>query len=138
MKHIVKQWTQLSNGYWLKMMFTTRFNSYGYVVYTDMVVGKTRRHVNDSFSKSEISPKNLMGKSTNHNSNGIEALVVALKMLLDFEKTLPKNYEIRVYGADNQRVRVYRRLLRYGYSKVLCSGQNKNTRPFYVKIIKEA
>jgi hypothetical protein len=132
----IKQWKQLSNGYWLKMVFTLGHDTRP-TWYVSMVVGKTRRLVNDTYSKSGKSPKNLVSKSTNHHAAGIEALMTAFRIVQDFEKALPEGSEIQVHATDMQRARVYGRLQRYGYIQKLTDRpkSGRHGRPYYVKVI---
>lgn len=99
---------------------------------------KTKRMCNDHYCKTRKSPKKLHYKSTNHKQNGIEALTISLKSLLQFEKTLPVGSYIRIEGSDKQREHVYSRLLRYGYNQASWYVPNRwwNGKVYYFKTIK--
>lgn len=113
-----KQQYQLKNKYWLKVVFfKSPFKKYDNNKITwlmDIVVGKTKRQINDHFNSTRKSPKCLLNKSTN-NKGGIESLLIALTCLKEFENTLPKGNIIRIEGCDEQRIKVYSRLLKYGF-----------------------
>ena len=116
---MIKEWHKLSNGYWLKIMFIfTNFKKWGFnekVWLIDIAVGKTRRKINDHYNSTKKSPKCLNKKSTNH-KGGIESLLITLKSMQKFEKTLNKGDTIIIESTDEQRSRVYSRLLRYGFT----------------------
>jgi hypothetical protein len=100
-----KIWHQLHNRYWLKVQFT-RTNKYHKDYEVSIVVGKTRRIVNDHFMKTTKSPKVSINKSTNYNG-GLEALRLTLQDIQDYAKILPQGYCILVQGSDQQRTNVY-------------------------------
>jgi hypothetical protein len=137
---ILKEWHQLSNGYWLKILYTYQHyqenHNYG-VWLMDIVVAKTKRNCNDHYCKTKKSLKKLKNKSTNHKQNNVEALSISLKSLLQFEKTLPKGSSIRIEGSDNQRIHVYSRLLKYGYIQASWYAPGKwwHEKIYYIKTI---
>jgi hypothetical protein len=137
----IKEWYQLSNGYWLKILYTYQHyqenHNYGTWL-MDIVVAKTKRQCNDHYCKTRNSPKKLKNKSSNHKQNSIEALSVSLKSLLQFEKTLPIGNSIRIEGSDEQRIHVYSRLLKYGYIQTSWYTPNKwwNGKVYYFKTMK--
>jgi len=109
---------KLQNGYWLKVMIT-KFDNIYYPPNSwnaSIVVAKTKRKANDHFNKLHNSPKNLENKSTNY-KGGIESLIASMTIIHQFEKLLSNGNYIIIEGSDEQRKRVYRRLLRYGYKE---------------------
>lgn len=134
----IKYWHQLKNGYWLKVVFfKSPFKEYDDNKPTwlmDIAVAKTKRKINNHFNKTRRSPKCLLNKSTNNNG-GIESLIVSLKILQEFEKTVKKGNRIRIEGCDEQRIKVYSRLLRYGFTQASWFelGKSWHGRVYYFK-----
>lgn len=83
----------------------------------EAVIAKTKRQCNDCFNKSPKSHKILWGKSTNAGS-GAYALSIAFSHVKEFEKRLPLGSEIFICAYDEKRLRVYKRLIRYGFEIV--------------------
>lgn len=122
---------RLSNGQWLKIIFAykTKINMW----FVDIVVSNSKRQCNDCTRKTEHSPKILYGHRTG-NKLGIEALMICLHSLLEFETNV-KETTIRVTPASDSLGKVYRRLLRYGYSsKVIRNSNGKDKETFYKEI----
>ena len=71
----------------------------------------------------------------NGNKCGLEAFTIALKELLEFEKTV-YNCEISVVGASERLSNIYRRLTRYGYSIDSTPRKNGKKRNILFKEIK--
>lgn len=113
-----KKWYKLKNGYWLKILLIKADPRYwGYTdktFFVDIAVGKTKRIVNNHYSKTCHSPKSLRNKSSN-NKGGIEALLITLQYIQEIEQSLPKNSIIRIEGSNEQRINVYSRLKKYGF-----------------------
>jgi hypothetical protein len=107
---------KLQNGYWLKIRyFLGKQSTEAHPVFlVDIVVAKTMRQCNDHYKKTKNSPKNLRNKSTN-SKGGIEALRISLESILNFSERLRPGCIIHIEGSDDQRVRVYKRLTRYGF-----------------------
>lgn len=85
--------------YWHKMVNYMTLN-------VELWIGKKKKRSDIEFTNMTVG---------NH---GIEGLVVGLRMLMALEKLIEDNRIdaiIEVCGTDNRRLRVYRRLLRYGY-----------------------
>lgn len=103
-----------------------------------IAVAKTKRKCNDGWGKTFRSPKSLLDRSSNHNQNTIESLMVALRSLFNFEESLPKGSYIMIQGTDEKRVRVYSRLKRYGYEEAnwYNPGTTWHTGTYYYKIIR--
>jgi hypothetical protein len=142
----VSEWHQLKNGYWLKINFY-KASKYYFGVDTwlvDIAVAKTKRRVNDHYNRTRYSPKSLYHRSTNI-KGGIESLLITLDALKRFESTLPKGSVIRVEGTDEQRTKVYSRLLTYGYTlatwwseKCIDCEQNQcELKYYYFKVIEK-
>lgn len=123
-KNRIVKWHQLKNKYWLKITFFKIKDKERRVFFksdniwsVDIVVTKTKRQANDHYCKSCGSKKFLYLQSTN-NRGGIESLLIALEELKRFKEWIPKGHKILVSGTDDQRTKVYSRLLRYGYEVV--------------------
>ena len=121
MKRCISEWHQLKNGYWLKIKFIKckwQTESCKDMWNVSIIVAKTRRKANDHSNSSVRSPKNLINKSTNI-KGGIDSLMITLNSILQFEKILPEGSAIVIIGVEDQRAKVYSRLLRYGYSQTI-------------------
>lgn len=123
-KNRIVKWHQLKNKYWLKVTFfrikdteKKLFFGCNNIWSVDIVVTKTKRQANDHYCKSFGSRKFLYLQSTN-NRGGIESLLVTLEELKHFKEWLPKGHMIVISGTDDQRTKVYSRLLRYGYTLI--------------------
>jgi len=121
MKRCISEWYQLKNGYWLKIRFIkckwkteNKLDMWN----VSIVVVKTKRKANDHSNSSVRRPKNLINKSTNVRG-GIESLMITLHSILQFEKMLSEGSAIVIVGFEDQREKVYSRLLRYGYSQMI-------------------
>jgi hypothetical protein len=108
----VSRFFKLKNGQWLKIVFTykSKINTW----FMTIVVANSKRQCNDCINKTESSPKVTYGHITG-NKCELEPFKIALKELLEFEKTV-HNCEISVVGASERLSNIYRRLARYGYS----------------------
>lgn len=106
-KYSLSKFFQLSNGQWLKILFEYKNNFWT----MDIVVAKTKRQCNDCINKTEFSPKILYGKITG-NKLGLEALLIAKRELLNFEKTLHYKTNIFIFAVDDRLLNVYYRGLK--------------------------
>lgn len=112
MKKKISKFYKINNQY-LKIVFT--YNTKYQVWFQNIVVAKTKRKCNDCIFKSEKSPKKLYGRCTG-NKLGIQPFKIALKELLEFEKTV-HNTQINIVGASQRLNDVYKYLSRYGYKE---------------------
>jgi hypothetical protein len=126
-KTIKSKWVHLSNGYWLKIKVIKLWPcAWGYdskIHCIDIAVGKTRRIVNDHYSRRRRSPKSLYNKSSN-NKGGLEALIKTMEFIQEYISIVPKGTTIRIEGSNEQRVKVYSRLLRYGFKTAFYYAPN--------------
>lgn len=136
---IKKEWYKLGNGYWLKILFIKVNKCVSEKYYCNpnawlvsIAVGKTKRKVNDHYSKTYKSPKSLYLKSSNV-KGGIESLIKTMESLKHFEKSLTKDSMVVIQGFNDQRTKVYSRLLRYGYKKA--AWNDESIQDFYYKEI---
>lgn len=131
MKKKIKKFIKLSNGQFLKIVFTygKRDNIWG----MDIVVANTKRKCNDCLCKTEYSPKIIYGKTTG-NKLGLEALSIAKNELLDFEKHLTYKTNIKIIGASKRLKNVYRYLKRYGYIEKVVNNNGHDRIVMYKEI----
>lgn len=114
---------KLKNEQWLKILFS--YKSKENIWFMTIVVANSKQQCNDCIRKTEFSPKILYGKHTG-NKAGLEPFIIALKSLLDFEKTIC-NCEIRIIGASDKLTKIYKRLIKYGYNiKTITYNDGKN------------
>lgn len=126
----VKEFFKLSNGQWLKILFSCSKNIWN----MSIVVSKTKRQCNDCFNKTENSPKILYGRCTGNNL-GVEAFIISLKVLLKFEKHI-QNTQINIMGASDRLNNIYKHYLkRYGYNEYKYIKFGKPSFLMYKKII---
>ena len=104
---------KLSNGQWLKIVFS--YKSQYKIWFETIVVADTKRKCNDCIRKTEFSPKVTYSHSTG-NKLGLEAFRIALRELLNFEKTI-HNTQINIVGASDRLNGIYKYLKRYGYEE---------------------
>ena len=78
----IDKFFKLSNGQWLKIMFS--YKSLHNIWFQTIVVGNSKRQCNDCIRKTEFSPKVYYGKSKG-NKIGLEAFKIAKDELLNFE-----------------------------------------------------
>jgi hypothetical protein len=122
MKFLLSRWYKLSNEYWLKCILLKPNKCdwvYEYsdrLYFIDVAVGKTKRVVNDHYNRTRRSPKSLYKKSSNYRG-GLETFRVVLEFIEYVKEYLPKRSILRVEGADQKRIKVYSRLLRYGFEE---------------------
>lgn len=121
---------KLSNNQWLKIMFS--YKSDYKIWFASIVVADTKRKCNDCFCKTELSPKVTYGRSTGKKI-GIEAFKIALRELLEFEKTI-HNTQINIVGASERLINIYRYLKRYGYIEYEYPWENR-TKKIMFKLI---
>lgn len=128
----IDKFFKLKNGQWLKIKFiyTSSLNKWG----MDIVVANSKRQCNDCLRKTEFSPKILYGKRTG-NKTGIEPFAIALRELLNFEKTV-YNCEIRIIGASEKLTNIYKRLTKYGYNIKTITYSNGRNKDIVYKNIK--
>jgi len=126
----VSKFFKLSNDQWLKIVFS--FKSQHNIWFDTIVVANTKRKCNDCINKTEFSPKVIYGHSTG-NKIGLEAFRIALRELLEFEKTI-HNTQINIVGASERLTRIYKYLKRYGYLEYEYPYKNKIRKIMYKKI----
>lgn len=132
----ISKFFKLSNGQWLKILFTCSKDIYSNtsnnIWFETIVVANTKRKCNDCINKTEYSPKVIYGHSTG-DKLGLEALEIALHELLEFEKCI-HNTQINIVGASNRLNNVYKYLKRYGYIEYDYIKNNKQVSLMYKKI----
>ena len=96
-------------------------------------VANSKRQCNDCTRKTEFSPKIFYGHITG-NKLGLEALMISLRSLLDFEKTI-RNCEIRIVGASDRLTNIYKRLTKYGYSVKIIKYSNGKEKEIIYKMV---
>ena len=128
----VSRFFKLKNGQWLKIVFT--YKSKINIWFMTIVVANSKRQCNDCINKTESSPKVTYGHPTG-NKCGLEPFKIALKELLEFEKTV-YDCEISVVGASERLSNIYRRLTRYGYNIDSTPRKNGKKRNILFKEIK--
>lgn len=133
MKNKINRFIKLSNGQWLKIVFSygKKCNIWG----MDIIVADSKRKCNDCLSKSSKSPKIIYGKITGRNI-GIEALKIAKDELLSFENNINYNTTIKIIGASKRLCKVYAYLKRYGYIERYSNKNGIEKVIMYKKIIK--
>lgn len=107
----INKFFRLKNGQWLKIQFN--YYSSENVWLMVICVANSKRECNDCVRKTESSPKVFFGHHTG-NKAGLEPFLIALKSLLEFEKTV-SNCEISISGFNSRLQNIYKRLIRYGY-----------------------
>ena len=128
----VNKFFKLKNGQWLKIVFA--YESKINIWFMTIVVANSKRQCNYCINKTELSPKITYGQITGSGC-GLEPFKIALKELLEFEKTV-HNCEISVVGASERLSNIYRRLTRYGYSIDSTPRKNGEKRNILFKEIK--
>ena len=128
----VSRFFKLKNRQWLKIVFA--YKSKINIWFMTIVVANSKRQCNDCINKTELSPKITYGHLTG-NKCGLEPFKIALKELLEFEKTV-HNCEISVVGASERLSNIYRRLTRYGYNIDSTPRKNGEKRNILFKEIK--
>ena len=131
-REVVKN-IKLGNNQYMKILFS--YFGWSNIWFVDIVVANSKRKCNDCIGKSEGSPKKLYGKCTG-NGLGIKPFIIALKELLNFEKTLTARCQIRIVGANDRLANIYSRLTRYGYTSLPGKCENGSMRDAFVKNIK--
>jgi len=126
----VSKFFKLSNDQWLKIVFS--FKSQHNIWFETIVVANTKRKCNDCINKTEFSPKVIYGHSTG-NKIGLEAFRIALKELLEFEKTI-HNTQINIVGASERLTGIYKYLKRYGYEEYEYPYKSRTRQMMYKKI----
>lgn len=126
----IHKFFKLKNGQWLKIMFS--YKSKANIWFETIVVANSKRKCNDCIRKTEFSPKVFYGHITG-NKLGIQALSIALKELLKFEKTI-HNTQINIVGASPRLNNVYTFLKRYGYKEYEYIKNNEPITMMYKKI----
>lgn len=130
-KKSISNFYKLSNGQWLKVLFT--YNNKQNIWFETIIIGNSKRKCNDCHRKTESSPKVYYGRSIGL-KNGVESFAIALKELLKFEKTI-SNTQINIVGASDRLNKIYTRLERYGYKKHIYIKNNKKVSVMYKIII---
>jgi hypothetical protein len=97
-------------------------------------VANSKRQCNDCTRKTEHSPKVFYGKTVG-NKAGIEPFIISLKSLLEFEKIVSTNTEIRIVGASDRLNNIYKRLMRYGYKIKVIRYTNGRYKEIVYKMI---
>ena len=131
-KHGITKTIKLNNRY-MKIEFThsKQFKMW----FMTIVVSKSKRQCNDCLNKTESSPKLIYGQRTQNNL-GIQPLVIALKELIQFEKTVEPGQQIRIIGASDRLKKIYTRLFKYGYYAKMITYSNGTIHPVICKDIK--
>jgi hypothetical protein len=122
---------KLNNGQWLKIIFS--YANEINVWFMTICVANSKRQCNDCTRKTEFSPKIFYGHITG-NRLGLEALMISLRSLLEFEKTI-KNCEIRIVGASDRLTNIYKRLTKYGYSVKTIKYSNGKEKEIIYKMV---
>ena len=128
----VSRFFKLKNRQWLKIVFA--YESKINIWFMTIVVANSKRQCNDCINKTELSPK-ITYRHLTGNKCGLEPFKIALKELLEFEKTV-HNCEISVVGASERLSNIYRRLTRYGYNIDSTPRKNGEKRNILFKEIK--
>ena len=128
----VSRFFKLKNRQWLKIVFA--YKSKINIWFMTIVVANSKRQCNDCINKTELSPK-ITYRHLTGNKCGLEPFKIALKELLEFEKTV-HNCEISVVGASERLSNIYRRLIRYGYNIDSTPRKNGEKRNILFKEIK--
>lgn len=108
----ISKFFKLKNNQWLKIEFSyhKKYN----IWYETAIIADSKRQCNDCLNKSSNSSKRLYGKVTG-NKLGLDGLKIALKELLNFEKTI-HNTSISIIGANSRLNNIYKHyLIKYGY-----------------------
>ncbi len=74
-------------------------------------IGGSRKYANKWFGTNNGKAERVTGEC------GLEGMKTALDIILKFRETIKKNEMIIVDGYDKRRVRVYKRLERYGFDR---------------------
>ena len=127
----IDKFFKLSNGQWLKVMFS--YKSLHNIWFETIVVGNSKRQCNDCIRKTEFSPKVYYGKSKG-NKLGLEAFKIAKDELLKFEKTI-YNTQINIVGASERLLNIYKYLKRYGYEEYTYDYNGKPRMILFKKIM---
>lgn len=120
----------LSNNQWMKILFS--YQSSINIWFMTIVVANTKRKCNDCIHKTESSPKVLYGKKTGKNL-GLEPFKIALRELLQFEKTI-HNTQINIVGASDRLKNIYKYLKRYNYKEYKYITNGEETSLMYKQI----
>ena len=127
----IDKFFKLSNGQWLKVMFS--YKSLHNIWFETIVIGNSKRQCNDCIRKTEFSPKVYYGQSIG-NKIGLEAFKIAKDELLKFEKTV-HNTQINIVGASERLLNIYRYLKRYGYDEYTYNYNEKPRTILFKKIV---
>ena len=127
-RNSIDKFFKLSNKQWLKIIFSYKNTFHSW--YMDIIVSNSKRQCNDCLRKSVLSSKKLYGKVTG-NKLGVEALLIAKRELLNFEKTL-HNTKIKIFGFNNRLINIYEKeLVKHGYK----TRFNERGRKYLIKYI---